>query len=70
MATLVITFGFKVPLNNELNATGDADRIANLVAVRERFEANWVRWNIAHAVASMAAFSCLTWALVLHGHTL
>jgi uncharacterized membrane protein len=50
--------------------TGEADRIANLAAVRERFEASWVRWNIARAVASTAAFGCLTWALVLHGRTL
>lgn len=70
VATLVITIGFNVPLNNELAAAGDADRIANLAAVRERFEASWVRWNIARAVASTAAFGCLTWALVLHGRTL
>src|SRR5215213_5281702 len=70
LATLVITFGFNVPLNNELAAAGDAERIADLAAVRERFEASWVRWNIARAVASTAAFGCLTWALVLHGRTL
>ena len=70
VATLVITIGFNVPLNNELAAAGDADRIADLGAVRERFEASWVRWNIARAVASTAAFGCLIWALVLHGRTL
>jgi uncharacterized membrane protein len=70
LATLVITFGFNVPLNNELAAAGDAERIADLAGVRERFEASWVRWNIARAVASTAAFGCLTWALVLHGRTL
>jgi uncharacterized membrane protein len=70
LATLVITFGFNVPLNNELAAAGDAERIADLAGVRERFEASWVRWNIARAVASTAAFGCLIWALVLHGRTL
>jgi uncharacterized membrane protein len=70
VATLVITTGFNVPLNNELAAAGDPDRTADLAAVRERFEASWVRWNIARAVASTAAFGCLTWALVLHGRTL
>jgi uncharacterized membrane protein len=70
VATLVITIGFNVPLNNELAAAGDPDRITDLAGVRERFEASWVRWNIARAVASTAAFGCLTWALVLHGRTL
>ena len=70
LATLLITFGFNVPLNNELAAAGDPERIADLAAVRKRFEASWVRWNIARTVASTAAFCCLTWALVLHGRTL
>ena len=70
VATLVITIGFNVALNNELAAAGDPDRIADLAAVRERFEATWVRWNIARTVASTAAFGCLIWALVLHGRML
>jgi uncharacterized membrane protein len=32
VATLVITFGFNVPLNNELAAAGNPDRIADLAA--------------------------------------
>jgi uncharacterized membrane protein len=64
---LGITFAVNVPLNNELNAAGAPDRIADLAAVRERFEATWVRWNVVRAVASTAAFGCLTWALLLYG---
>lgn len=67
VAVLVITGRINVPLNNELLAAGEPDRITDLAAVRERFEATWVRWNIARAVASTAAFGCLSWALVLHG---
>jgi uncharacterized membrane protein len=66
---LVITFRFNIPLNDELAAAGAPDRIADLAAVRERFEAPWVRWNVARAVASTAALGCLTWALVLFGRT-
>jgi uncharacterized membrane protein len=66
-AALVITMGVNVPLNNELAAAGAPDRIADLAAVREHFEAKWISWNVARAVASTAAFGCLTWALVLHG---
>jgi uncharacterized membrane protein len=66
-AVLVVTFAANVPLNNALDAAGAPDRIADLAAVRERFEATWVRWNIARAVASAAAFGCLTWALVVYG---
>jgi uncharacterized membrane protein len=68
LAVVVVTMGINVPLNDGLKAAGDPDRIADLAAVRERFdEARWVRWNLARAVASTAAFGCLAWALVLYG---
>jgi uncharacterized membrane protein len=65
----VITIGVNIPLNDALAVAGPPDRIADLAQVRDRFEASWVRWNIARTVASTAAFSCLTWALVLYGRT-
>ncbi len=65
--TLIITIRVNVPLNNALDAAGSPDRIADLAEVRERFEASWVRWNIARAVTSTAALGCLIWALVLYG---
>lgn len=52
---------------NALAAAGEPDRVADLAAVRERFEARWVRWNVARAVTSTAAVGFLAWALVLHG---
>ena len=67
VATFVITMAVNVPLNNQLAAAGEPDRIADLAAVRERFEARWVRWNVARAVTSTAAVGCLGWALVVHG---
>jgi uncharacterized membrane protein len=67
VVTLVITFAVNIPLNNEIQAAGPPDRIADLAAVRGRFEATWVRWNIARTVTSVAAFACLSWALVLYG---
>lgn len=67
VAALVITIALNVPLNNALNAAGEPDRITDLAAVRERFEATWVRWNVARTALSTAAFACLTWALVVYG---
>jgi uncharacterized membrane protein len=68
LAVFVITVGVNVPLNDAIKAAGDPDRIADLTAVRERFdEARWVRWNNVRTVASTAAFGCLAWALVLFG---
>jgi uncharacterized membrane protein len=67
VAVLAITFRFNVPLNNELVAAGEIDKIPDLAAVRERFEAAWVRWNVVRTVVNTAAFGCLTWALVLFG---
>lgn len=64
---LVITFRVNLPLNFEIQAAGEPDNIADLAAVRNRFESRWVRWNVARAVLSTAAFGCLTWALVLFG---
>jgi uncharacterized membrane protein len=65
LAVLVITGRVNVPLNNELAAAGEVDVIADLAAVRERFEARWVRWNVMRAIASTVAFGCLTLALTL-----
>lgn len=67
VVALGITIGVNIPLNDALAAAGPPDRIADLAAVRERFEAAWVRWNIARAVASTAAFGCLTLALLRSG---
>jgi uncharacterized membrane protein len=64
IATLAITFAANTPLNDALVAAGPIDRIGDLAAVREQFEASWVRWNLARVVTSTAAFGCITWALV------
>jgi uncharacterized membrane protein len=68
LAVVVATLAVNVPLNDGIKAAGDPDRIADLAAVRERFnEARWVSWNLARTVATTAAFGCLAWALVLFG---
>ncbi|MGH3888813.1 MAG: DUF1772 domain-containing protein [Pseudonocardiaceae bacterium] len=63
----VLTPGMNVPLNDTLAAAGPPDQIADLAQVRASFEAAWVRWNIARAIAFTAAFGCLTWASVIYG---
>ena len=68
LAGLVITLRVNVPLNDGIKAAGAPDRIADLADVRRRFdEARWVRWNVARALGTTAAFGCLVWALVLLG---
>lgn len=69
LTMFVITAAVNVPLNNELADVGSPDRIADLAAVRARFESRWVTWNIVRAVTSTGAFGCLVWALVLHGRS-
>jgi uncharacterized membrane protein len=64
---LVVTFAVHVPLNDELVQAGDPDRIEDLAAVRDDFATEWVAWEIVRTVAAIAAFGCLTWALVLRG---
>ena len=70
LAAFIITVRIHVPLNDEIKAAGDPDRIADLAGVRERFEDKWVRWNIVRAVTSTAGLGCLAWAVVLHGRAL
>jgi uncharacterized membrane protein len=68
LVAIVITMAVNVPLNEDLRAAGDPDRIANLAAVRDAFhETRWMAWHIVRTIATTAAFVCLAWALVLHG---
>ena len=68
LVVVIITMAVNVPLNDEIKAAGDPDRIADLAAVRANFhETRWVAWNIVRTVATTAAFACLAWSLVLHG---
>src|SRR5262245_6318350 len=70
LAVFTITLRIHVPLNDAIKEAGDPDRIADLAAVRVRFdEARWMRWNLARAFATTAAFACLSWALVEFGRT-
>ncbi|MGH2803882.1 MAG: DUF1772 domain-containing protein [Thermoleophilaceae bacterium] len=65
--TVVVTFAFHFPLNDELKQAGDPARIENLAAVRDDFVTPWVAWNIVRTLATTAAFGSLAWALVLRG---
>lgn len=56
---VLITMTLNVPLNNQLAAAGDPERIGDLRAVREAFESSWVRWNVARALVHTAAFAVL-----------
>jgi uncharacterized membrane protein len=70
LCTFVITVTINVPVNDEIKAAGDPDRIADLGAVRARFnESRWTRWNLIRVLTSTTAFGCLAWALVVHGRS-
>jgi uncharacterized membrane protein len=60
-ATLVITAGVSIPLNNGL---GRAAAAGNTAAGRKSFERRWTRWNIHRTWLSMAALVALSsaWA--------
>jgi uncharacterized membrane protein len=67
VVAFLITMVFNVPLNDELGAAGDPDRIADLAGVRERFEDPWVMWNTLRTLAHTVAFGLLAWAMVGYG---
>jgi uncharacterized membrane protein len=64
---IIVTFAIHIPLNEELKDAGDPARIQNLAAVHDDFANPWVAWDIVRVLASLAAFGCVTWALVLSG---
>ncbi|MEV6831076.1 anthrone oxygenase family protein [Amycolatopsis sp. NPDC051102] len=61
VAMVVLTGVVHIPLNDALDGGGD-----DYAAVRARFEAVWVRWNVVRALVSTAGFGCLV-AAVLTG---
>lgn len=68
LVAVVVTIAINVPLNDGLKAAGDPQLIADLAAVREKFdEPLWNGWNVVRAITSTAAFGSLSWALVLRG---
>ncbi|MEV6813412.1 anthrone oxygenase family protein [Micromonospora sp. NPDC051296] len=64
LVTFGVTMRCNVPLNNQLDAAGSVDGTTDLAAVRQRFEATWVRWNLVRTISSVAAFACLIGALL------
>ena len=69
LVVVVTTLAVNVPRNDEIKAAGRPDDIADLGAIRRRFdERRWSRWNTARALLSLAAFACLLGALVEFGN--
>ncbi|MFJ9776380.1 DUF1772 domain-containing protein [Kitasatospora sp. NPDC101157] len=69
VAAIGVTRSVNIPLNDELEKAGSPQRIADPVALRGRFEARWVRFNVLRALLCTAALGCLAWALVLNGQS-
>jgi uncharacterized membrane protein len=63
----IVTSAVNVPLNDQLAAAGDPAQVADLAAVRERFESTWATWNAVRAVASTAGFVAFAIALLRYG---
>ncbi len=64
----IVTVAVNVPLNDAIKAAGAPDHIRDLAQVRAQFhEARWAAWNLVRTIASVVAFGCLGWSLILHG---
>lgn len=63
VSSLVITARIHLPLNAAIQAAGDPDQVTDLTAVRARFEARWVRWNLVRTATATAAFTSLILAI-------
>lgn len=59
VTTVAITIAGNVPLGYTLDAAGP---LADLSAVREAFESDWVWLNIARTLSSTASLAVLAWA--------
>lgn len=62
VATVVVTVGGNVPLNDPLEAAAGAGSGADPSGVRAAFEDPWVRWNVLRAVTSTGSLASLAWA--------
>jgi uncharacterized membrane protein len=70
LVAFAVTIAVNVPLNDAIKAAGDPDRIADLAAVRQRFNVGrWTSWNLVRVATSTVAFGLLAWALVLYGRS-
>lgn len=63
--TIVITVAAHLPLNAQIQAA--APDFVDTSALRTRFEARWVTWNLARTVTSVSAVVCLSLALLSTG---
>ena len=63
-ATLLITFGLNIPLNNRLGKAAGSGQTA---AARKSFERRWTRWNVHRAWLSLTALGalCAGWAALV-----
>jgi uncharacterized membrane protein len=64
-ATVGITRGFNIPLNNRMDAAGKPGETADPGAVRRVFEGPWVRWNVARTLTGVGSLGALCWALIV-----
>lgn len=62
-AAFVVTIAGNVPLNDDLEAAGPPDQIADVHQVREDFEDPWVLWNDVRAVLTTGGVIALIVAL-------
>ncbi|AKU16299.1 DUF1772 domain-containing protein [Luteipulveratus mongoliensis] len=59
-ATLAITFGINIPLNDKLEATKAIEE------ARKLFEDKWIRWNVVRTVVAIGSLGALVGALRAH----
>ena len=67
---VAVTFAVHIPLNNDVDQAAEPNRIndlANLADARDDVEGPWVAWNMLRTLLSIAAFTALGRALLLHG---
>ena len=62
VATIVITAGGNIPLNNALDAAGPIEQVTDPVGTRRAFESRWVRLNVLRTVTSTVSLAALGWA--------
>jgi uncharacterized membrane protein len=67
IASLIVTAGGNIPLNDSLVSVPDSASPAELAIVRQRFENPWVVWNIVRGALCTVALGFLGQALVLSG---
>jgi uncharacterized membrane protein len=63
---IIVTGAFSIPLNDDLDAVGNAFQLPDPAKARDDYVDPWVAWNIVRALIYTGSFACLLRAVFIN----